>query len=485
MTPLGQRYALVTLLALSIMSASSASAAALRIVSYNIQADVDGVTTPRPGLDTVLEAIGEQNMNGVLQPLDILALQETTSNSTTVAPIVAALNDYYGTDAYALVAYQGTQHGNAAVGNGPNALLYNTTTVQLVLQNGAAAVGVPGTPNKNGVNRQVVRYEFQPVGGTADDIFFIYVSHMKSSSSGDESVNETDRNNEALLIRQDAATLPSWASILYVGDFNMSGPTEAAYGTLTGSGPGQGIDPVVWSTPTPRILMSESSTDLRYRDDIQFMTANVASTAPVAGLHYVAGSFRAFGNNGTTSIGGSVNSSSNTSLNNLVGPIAALSARAALVTASDHLPVVADYLFLTPYDAWREQNFTAQELSDPSISDNNADPDQDGISNAMEYALALDPNVPDASGLPKPGTIVVGQSSYLTLTYTRPINASDLTYTVEVSSDLVAWLSGSDNTVTVSTTNNPDGVTQTVVVRDGAAMDGVSQRFIRLNITGP
>ena len=187
-------------------------------------------------------------------------------------------------------------------------------------------MGVPGTPNSNGVNRQVVRYEFEPVGGTAEDIFFIYVSHMKSSSSGDESVNETDRNNEALLIRQDAATLPATASILYMGDFNIGAPTEAAYGTLTGAGQGQAIDPLVWSSPTPRALMSESSTDLRYRDDIQFMTANVASDAPVAGLHYLAGSFRVFGNNGTTSIGGSVNSSKNSALDNLVGPITASSA---------------------------------------------------------------------------------------------------------------------------------------------------------------
>ena len=105
-TLLKQRHALVTLLALFLMSVINTSATTLRVVSYNIEADVDGVTTPRSGLYTVLEAIGEQNMNGVLQPLDILALQETTSNSTTVAPIVAALNGYYGDGTYALVAYQ-------------------------------------------------------------------------------------------------------------------------------------------------------------------------------------------------------------------------------------------------------------------------------------------------------------------------------------------------------------------------------------------
>ena len=72
-----------------------------------------------------------------------------------------------------------------------------------------------------------------------------------------------------------------------------------------------------------------------------------------------------------------------------------------------------------------------------------------------------------------------------TVTYTKPVNASDLTYTVEVSSDLVTWLSGSNNTATISTTSNPDGITQTVVVRDDTPIDGTSKRFIRLNVTGP
>jgi len=37
----------------------------------------------------VLEGIGEELLNGNAQPLDILALQETTSNPVTVAPIVS------------------------------------------------------------------------------------------------------------------------------------------------------------------------------------------------------------------------------------------------------------------------------------------------------------------------------------------------------------------------------------------------------------
>jgi endonuclease/exonuclease/phosphatase family metal-dependent hydrolase len=471
------------IIALAVCASATAAPPALRIVSYNIQADTGGFTGPRPGLYTVLEGIGEQNRNGVWQPLDVLALQETTSNTTSVAPIVTALNNYYGAGTYALVAYQGTQHGGASSGNGPNALLYNTVTLQLVLQNGAQAIGVSGTPNSNGVNRQVVRYEFQPVAGTVEDRFYVYVSHMKSSASGDESQNQAARNLEAQLIRTDAATLSAGASILYVGDFNIGAAAEAAYATLTSSGQGQAIDPFTWTNPTPANLMSWASTGIRYRDDIQFVSSNVASNAAVAGLHYINSSCRVFGNNGSVAIGGSVNSQSNTALNDLVGPISPASVRSALTTASDHLPIVADYLVITPYEAWREQNFSAAELSDPAISGDAADPDADWISNLMEYALALDPNTPDAQGLPKPGKTTVGSSKYMTLTYRKPKISSDLIYTVEVSNNLSTWFSGSTYTAIVSITDNPDGITQTVVVRDRTAMADQASRHMRLGVT--
>ncbi len=131
------------LLALALVVAGGARVSAgggaqtVRIVCYNIEADTGGYTAPRPGLYTVLEAIGEGQNGGGAHPIDLLALEETTSNATTVAPIVSALNDYYGAGTYASVGYQATQRGNATTGNGPNAMIYNTQTMQVVAQNGA------------------------------------------------------------------------------------------------------------------------------------------------------------------------------------------------------------------------------------------------------------------------------------------------------------------------------------------------------------
>lgn len=475
--------------------AASASAQYLRVVAYNIEADVNGNTAPNAGLYTVLEAIGEQSVNGIARPLDILAMEETTSNTATVTPIVTALNNYYGAGTYAMATYQGTQSGSPTTGNGPNALLYNTQTVQLLLQNGAQAVGVSGTPNQSsGINRQVIRYELRAINAVATGNFYLYVSHMKSSASGTLSVNEAKRNAEAQAIRADIANLPAGTSALYMGDFNMDGSTEAAYQTLTASGTGQAVDPLnntpqnngeTWDSATYQPILTESSTALRYRDDIQFVTQDVYSGTAAAALRYVTGSYRVFGNNGTTAYGKTVNSSSNTSLNNLSGPITAAQALSALTTASDHLPVVVDYLVATPYNTWQLQHFTAAELASATVSGDTADPDGDGISNLLEYALNLDPKAANVTGLPTSSLSTVSGAQYLTLTYTQVKAAADITYVPQVSGDLATWNSGASYTTLVSTTNNADGVTQTVVVRDLTAATAANQRFIRLQVTRP
>lgn len=471
------------------------AAQTLRVVCYNINADTNGNTAPQSGLTTVLEAIGEDDVNGAPHPIDILALEETTSNPATVAPIVAALNSYYGAGTYAMVAYQGTQRGSATVGNGPSALVYNTLAVQVVPQNGAQAVGVPGTPTSGsgGAPRQVIRYELMPVGGGTGSNFYVYVSHMKSSASGVLATNQASRNTEAKLIHADLLTLPANSSVLSVGDFNLDGSTEAAYQTLTASDAARLIDPLnvnpqdntqTWNTSAFLPILTESATNLRYRDDLQFMSPAVFYGAS-AGLNYVPGSHHAFGNNGTVALGKSVNQPSNTALSGLQGPIAPADALAALTTGSDHLPVVADYTVGTPYNAWRGEHFTGAELADPAVSGDLADPDGDGVPNLLEYALDLDPHSANVQGQPTVGTLTLGQNSYLTLTYTRVTAATGLTYTPQVSGDLQTWNSDKGAVVAVSTANNADGLTQTVVVRDGIPISGGGPRFLRLRVTRP
>lgn len=465
------------------------AAQTIRVVTYNIAADVGGYTTPRDGLYTVLEAIGESYVDGAAHPVDILALEETTSNATTVAPIVSALNSYYNTDAYAMSTVQGTQYGSATVGNGPNAMVYNRRAVTLLASVG---IGTPGGVN-NGEYRQVMRYQFMPVGGPAGTQFYVYVSHMKSSASGTATAVQAARAKEAAIIMDDIKNLPANGGVLAMGDFNLDGSTEAAYQTLTASGTTQLLDPLnpnldynqTWNTATYLSILTDASDSLDYRDDIQFMSAAVYRGTQAVGLRYITGSEWGFGNNGSVALHKSVGLASNTALNGLQGPITPAAARAALVTASDHLPVVADYTVATPFSNWQARYFTSAELANSAVGGNGADPDGDGIINLLEYALNTSPRAAGVGSLPAIGSTVVNGNTYLTLTFTKVIANTDITYVPQVSSDLLTWNSGAGYVAAVGTTNNADGLTQTVVVRDATPLPVNGRRFIRLAVTLP
>lgn len=388
------------LAAIGVLAVASAQTRTIRVVAYNIQDDVDGFTTPLAGLITpftgtqdsngddfttnstgsvtnggVLEGIGEEVVGSdPAQPIDILALEETTSNTSTVQPIVDGLNTFYAVNhiaaGYAMSPYQATESdGDPTDGNGPNAMVYNTNTLQLI---GSVPVDPSGGPSQlgaaSGEYREVMRYEFAPAGvmPTTTNEFYVYVSHYKAGTS---STDAADRLGEAQIIRNDESTnLPANARVIYLGDYNPdNGSGEAGYQTiLSNSAPdgvqqGQGVDPlntsgatnIDWSDPTtdPSILfmLTEEDYNLQYRDDLQLMSSNVYYD-DAGGLEYTPGTFHAFGNNATMPYGSSVVTPSNTALSGI--PANALISPAQCYTnltgASDHLPIVADYTIPVP-----------------------------------------------------------------------------------------------------------------------------------------
>ncbi|MBI2513888.1 MAG: putative Ig domain-containing protein [Opitutae bacterium] len=126
------------------------------------------------------------------------------------------------------------------------------------------------------------------------------------------------------------------------------------------------------------------------------------------------------------------------------------------------------------FAAWQATNFTSGELSDANVSGPAADPDHDGVANLTEYALGTDPKAASTSGLP---AITVSNGEWV-FTYTRPADRSDLTYTVETSTNLSTWTTTGITHERVST-----GATETW--RGRLTITAGQNAFFRLKVDRP
>ena len=72
-----------------------------------------------------------------------------------------------------------------------------------------------------------------------------------------------------------------------------------------------------------------------------------------------------------------------------------------------------------PFAEWREENWNGVELNDLAISGPNADPDNDGLENLLEFVLDLDPN--ERSQMP--GKFVVDPDDDSMFRYEIPLSA--------------------------------------------------------------
>jgi hypothetical protein len=118
--------------------------------------------------------------------------------------------------------------------------------------------------------------------------------------------------------------------------------------------------------------------------------------------------------------------------------------------------------------AWRYQYFGT--VAGTSTAADDADPDGDGLTNLLEYALGTLPTQPS----PTPWTTTTA-SGYLGISITKNASASGITWNAESSDDLTNW--HPDQTVTLI-----DNAT-TFTVRDSVPVAAASRRFLRLKVT--
>lgn len=129
-----------------------------------------------------------------------------------------------------------------------------------------------------------------------------------------------------------------------------------------------------------------------------------------------------------------------------------------------------------PFEVWQTTVFTnPADLNDPAVSGELATPANDGITNLMKYALALEPWACGTDSLPTPGS----SAGYLTLTYRRNKLATDLTYTVQAGESLTdpAW-----SPAATVVTQTDEGDYWQVTIRDNVPIAGHPRRFMRLQV---
>ena len=128
------------------------------------------------------------------------------------------------------------------------------------------------------------------------------------------------------------------------------------------------------------------------------------------------------------------------------------------------------------YATWAVNN----GIIDPSGT---ADGDHDGLTDLAEYGLGANPNVASLFELPAQGTqpVNVGGivSDYLTLTYTRAIGRDDVSYAVEATTDLGAWVPA----VNVGSPTFNNNGSETLTYRHPTPRAGQPRQFLRLRFT--
>ncbi len=140
------------------------------------------------------------------------------------------------------------------------------------------------------------------------------------------------------------------------------------------------------------------------------------------------------------------------------------------------------------YAAWLTLYFTPTQISNVSVSGPSADPDGDGVSNLLEFALNLDPTfaepkIMDADtgvrGLPLVRLETSGGFTRVTIEFVRRSSGSgaNLTCTPQFSTDLTSWVTTGTTTVT---TINPRW--ERVKVVDSWTTLSGPKRFGRLKV---
>ena len=376
-----RNFILLFIACLSCLLFSASANAQLRIVTYNTntfdtEVGSSNIRTVRAGADIVLEAIGEEIVNGITRPADIILLQEQQQPDTTTQDLLVRINSIY--QSQGITYARGFEVGNTTTGSGfgtPNAgeirqgVIYRTDTVQLISEDsfGDLSGGLISQP------RETLLHQFRPVGFSADADLFIFNSHFEA---GDFDEDMAGRETEADQIRQfiDVNNLGS-RNVIVAGDLNVSDnfmtSSTSAFGNLSpleilsAAGDGRVLDPLFPNGEMVNFSILDSGVpNTQFGVNLgPFLTQSPSNgSGPLVGggiddrfdfilqsdelldgdgVASIPNSLRSFGNNGST-LNTQINNGNSITIAGLTS-FSTSQVLNALATTSDHLPVVEDF----------------------------------------------------------------------------------------------------------------------------------------------
>ena len=362
---------------------------------------------------------------------------------------------------------------------------------------GISRVAIPSTvlvPTAAGINFTVPTGSFANTAPTITDVTNKTTSEDTSSSAIAFTVGDSETAAASLPVSASSAN----AALVPNGNIVLSGSGASRTVTLT---------PALNQTGTTTITLTVTDGNLTASDTF-VLTVSAANDAPTISaisnqslaiggsssvLPFTVGDVETFAASLTVT-----KSSSNTLLVPAANIVLGGSGmtRTAMVTAAANQvgsaiitltvsdgALTTNTTFLvtvngTPFQTWRQQWFNSIVTSGNAAND--ADPDFDGVSNLREYAVGTNPTVPNSpmSGITS-DTEVIGANKYLRLSVAKNPAATDITYQIQVCSDLAqaSW-------TTAGTTQETNSAT-TLTVRDSTSLNTSWRRFIRFNVTSP
>jgi hypothetical protein len=132
--------------------------------------------------------------------------------------------------------------------------------------------------------------------------------------------------------------------------------------------------------------------------------------------------------------------------------------------------------YVSSFSQWQSNTFTSS--SDP-VAAPDADPDHDGLPNLLEYALNTSGSAASASPIVN-GFVTSGSDRYLCLTVPKNPAATDVTFIVEATSDVMDPQGWSSTGLVVE-----QNTSTLLRVRDNVAVGSSNRRFMRVRIAQP